>query len=130
MKKNIHDHLGDLASWTKYKKGLCETCVGSCCFMPVEVNVSDLVRLNILDEFHLVLTVREQIKDALKHPAILRYTPSTEKFTLRQKSDGSCYFLDSNKKCKLYNQRPDTCRNHPEVGPRPGFCGHLQLAKL
>lgn len=96
-KKNIQEHLNDLSRWTRYRKGLCETCMGLCCYMPVEVKVHDLIRLNILDEFHLELSEREQIKDALKHPAVLRYTPSTEKFTLKQKPDGSCYFLDSEK---------------------------------
>jgi Fe-S-cluster containining protein len=56
----------------------------------------------------------------------MRYTPSSEKFTLKQKSDGSCYFLDQNKKCTQYINRPDTCRNHPQVGPRPGFCAYIQ----
>ena len=126
MKKNIQEHLNDLQGWTKYKKGLCETCAGLCCYMPVEVKIQDLIRLKILNEFHLELSEREQIKDALKHPSILRFTPSTEKFTLRQKPDGSCYFLDANKKCTEYELRPDTCRNHPQIGPRPGYCGYMK----
>lgn len=126
MKKNIQEHLNDLQGWTKYKKGLCETCAGLCCYMPVEVKIKDLIRLKILNEFHLELSEREQIKDALKHPSILRFTPSTEKFTLRQKPDGSCYFLDANKKCTEYELRPDTCRNHPQIGPRPGYCGYMK----
>lgn len=125
-KKNIQEHLNDLSRWTRYRKGLCDNCLGLCCYMPVEVKVHDLIRLNILDEFHLELTEREQIKDALKHPAVLRYTPSTEKFTLKQKPDGSCYFLDEQKKCTRYNDRPDTCRNHPQIGPRPGFCAYMK----
>lgn len=124
MIKNIQEHLNDLSGWTRYKKGLCETCTGLCCYMPVEVRVSDLIRLKILDEFHLELSLREQIKDALKHPGVLRYTPSSEKFTLKQKPDGACYFLDQNKRCTQYNERPDTCRNHPQIGPRPGFCAY------
>jgi len=115
-----------LQGWTKYKKGLCETCAGLCCYMPVEVKIQDLIRLKILNEFHLELSEREQIKDALKHPSILRFTPSTEKFTLRQKPDGSSYFLDANKKCTQYDLRPDTCRNHPQIGPRPGHCGYMK----
>ncbi|MGZ3788711.1 MAG: YkgJ family cysteine cluster protein [Bacteriovorax sp.] len=123
---NIQEHLNDLKRWTKYKKGLCDTCAGLCCYMPVEVRVNDLVRLNVLDEFHLELSEREQVKDALKHPAIQRFTPSTEKFTLKQKPDGSCYFLDANKLCTRYEDRPDTCRNHPQIGPRPGFCAYMK----
>ncbi len=125
-KKNFQEHLNKLDRWTKYKKGLCDTCEGLCCYMPVEVKIVDLIRLNILDEFHLQLDLREQIKDALKNPAVLRFTPSTDKFTLKQKTDGSCYFLDTNRRCTCYNQRPDTCRNHPQIGPRPGFCAYMK----
>lgn len=126
MKKNIPQILSDLKLWTKYNNDLCQTCAGSCCYMPVEVKTSDLIRLEILNEFHLELSEREQIKDALKHPAVLRYTPSSEKFMLKQKTDSSCYFLDANKKCTKYEQRPDTCRNHPHIGPKPGFCAYLK----
>ena len=101
-------------------------------FIGVEHLLLGLIRegdgkaIKILNEFHLELSEREQIKDALKHPSILRFTPSTEKFTLRQKPDGSCYFLDANKKCTEYELRPDTCRNHPQIGPRPGYCGYMK----
>ncbi len=124
MKKNIQEHLKDLKGWTKYKSGLCESCAGLCCYMPVEVKIDDLIRLKILDQFYLELSPKEQVKDALKNPAILRYTPSSEKYTLKQKPDGSCIFLDANKRCTQYNERPDTCRNHPQIGPKPGFCAY------
>ena len=94
--------------------------------MPVEAMTLDLIRLNILNSFHLELSEKEQIKDALKHPGILRYTPSTKKYTLKQKPDGSCFFLDHNKRCTQYENRPDTCRNHPNIGPRPGYCAYLK----
>lgn len=126
MKKNIQEYLNNLSLWTKYKKNLCESCEGLCCYMPVEVEIIDLVRMNILSKFHLELSEKEQIKDALKNPAILRYTPSTKKFTLKQKPDTSCFFLDINKKCTIYEMRPDTCRNHPKIGPRPGFCAYMK----
>ncbi|MBP9680078.1 MAG: YkgJ family cysteine cluster protein [Bacteriovorax sp.] len=126
MKKNIQEHLNNLASWTKYKKGLCSNCAGTCCYMPVEVQLSDLIRLKILDSFHIEFNEREQVRDALKNPAILRYTPSSKKYTLRQKPDGSCFFLDANKLCTQYDTRPETCRNHPQVGPRPGYCAYMK----
>jgi Fe-S-cluster containining protein len=122
----IEEHLKDLSRWTHYKKGMCDTCEGLCCYMPVEVKISDLIRLGILAEFHLEMTLKEQMKDALKHPGIQRYTASTEKYTLTQKSDSTCFFLDNNKRCTQYAERPDTCRNHPRVGPRPGFCAYMK----
>lgn len=122
----IEEHLKDLRLWTHFKKGMCESCEGLCCYMPVEAKISDLIRMGILAEFHLEMSVKEQIKDALKHPGITRYTASTEKFTLAQKPDASCFFLDSNKRCTQYDVRPDTCRNHPKIGPRPGFCAYMK----
>ncbi|MBC7429975.1 MAG: YkgJ family cysteine cluster protein [Bacteriovorax sp.] len=122
----IEEHLKDFSRWTLYKKGMCDSCEGLCCYMPVEVKTSDLIRLGILAEFHLEMTLKEQIKDALKHPGVQRYTASTEKFTLTQKSDSTCFFLDSNKRCTQYDIRPDTCRNHPKVGPRPDFCAYMK----
>lgn len=122
----IEEHLKDLSRWTYYKKGMCDTCEGLCCYMPVEVTISDLIRLGILADFHLEMSLREQMKDALKHPAVSRYTASTEKYTLAQKPDSSCFFLDANKRCTLYDQRPDTCRNHPKIGPRPNFCAYMK----
>ncbi|WP_459943772.1 YkgJ family cysteine cluster protein [Desulfocastanea catecholica] len=32
-------------------------------------------------------------------------------------------FLDGRtRRCTIYATRPETCRNHPRVGPRPGYC--------
>ncbi len=120
------EHLKNLNRWTLYKKGMCDTCEGLCCYMPVEIEISDLVRMNLLTDFHLELDLKEQIKEALKHPSVVRFTASTNKFTLKQKVDGSCFYLDSKKRCTIYDQRPNTCRNHPKIGPKPGFCAYMK----
>lgn len=122
----IEELLKDLSRWTHYKNGMCETCEGLCCYMPVEVKTSDLIRMGILADFHLEMTLKEQMKDALKHPGVARYTSSSERYTLTQKPDSSCYFLDANKRCTAYSDRPDTCRNHPKIGPKPGSCAYLK----
>lgn len=122
----IEELLKNLSHWTHYKKGMCESCEGLCCYMPVEAVTSDLIRMGILVEFHLELSEKEQIKEALKHPGVTRFTASTGKFTLAQKPDSSCFFLDSNKRCTQYEVRPDTCRNHPKIGPKPGFCAYMK----
>jgi hypothetical protein len=100
-KINTGDRLNDLRDWLPFKKEMCETCVGTCCFMPVELMIPDLITLDILQEFHLELAIKEQIKEALKHPAIKRYTASTEKFTLNQKPDGSCFYLTKKAMCSV-----------------------------
>jgi Fe-S-cluster containining protein len=123
---NIDDRLNDLRTWLPYKKEMCETCVGSCCYMPVEIMIEDLLRLKILDEFHLELDLKDQTKVALKNPSIRRYTPSTKKFTLTQKPNGACYFLDKEGRCSIYDLRPNACRNHPRIGPKPNFCAYIK----
>lgn len=125
-KINIDDRLNDLRTWLPFKKEMCETCVGSCCYMPVEIMTDDLLRLQILDEFHLELSQKEQIKEALKNPAIKRFTPSTEKFTLSQRPNGACIYLDENGRCSKYDLRPNTCRNHPRIGPKSNFCAYIK----
>ena len=122
----IKEVLDNLNRWTAYKKDLCNTCEGLCCYMPVELETSDLIRMNILTDFHLELSLKEQTRDALKHPSVARYTPSSMKYTLKQKPNGTCYYLDDNKRCTIYEMRPNTCRNHPKVGPRPNFCAYLK----
>ena len=54
MKKIVIHHQSDLArteTWLKYRKGLCDSCHGTCCTMPVEVRIGDLVRMGVVDEF-------------------------------------------------------------------------------
>lgn len=125
MSKNALDFLSDLKNWRPYKKELCQSCIGLCCYMPVEAVITDLIRMEILTPFHLELTEREVIKDALKHPGIDRFTKSTDKFTLKQKPSGECYFLVDGR-CQIYEKRPETCRNHPKIGPRPNFCPYYK----
>ena len=125
-KINIDDRLNDLRTWLPFKKDMCGTCVGTCCYMPVELNIADLLSLGILAECHLELPLKDQIKEALKHPAVKRYTARTEKFTLAQKVSGACFFLDQNARCTVYTNRPNTCRNHPRIGPKPNFCAYIK----
>lgn len=125
MKQKPLDFMADLKNWRKFKKEMCDSCIGLCCYnMPVEVRASDLLRMGILTDFEMEMEERDMVKEALKHPGVARYTRSIEKFTLSQKIDTSCYFLDSNGRCTVYDKRPDTCREHPEKGPKPGSCAY------
>jgi len=125
MKKNPLDFLNDLKNWQKFKKELCQNCIGLCCYMPVEITNHDLLRMGIFTEFDLEhCNEFELAKIAKKNPGIDRYTASTKKYTLSQKPNGSCYFLNSEGQCTQYELRPDTCRNHPQIGPKPGHCAY------
>lgn len=125
--KQLLDHLN---RWTKYKKGLCRDCQASCCYMPVELTLEESFQLLEMDDFVKELSEKEQLKLVLANEAIKRYTPSTKKLTLAVHPDGRCWFLDAkSKQCTRYDLRPSTCRQHPQVGPRPGFCAYLKKEK-
>ena len=38
-------------TWTKYNKDMCTSCMSTCCTMPLEVRIADLIRLGVVDEF-------------------------------------------------------------------------------
>ncbi len=88
-------------TWSHYKAGMCDTCMANCCTMPLEVRLTDLVRLGVVERFHQKSGI----------------------FTMARRADGDCRYLDAHtRRCTVYAQRPDTCRKHPQVGPRPGHC--------
>ena len=111
-------------TWTRYRSGLCEDCAANCCTMPVEVRLADLVRLGLVDPFEAEheaprLIARRLIKAGL----VQQYHHRNERFTLPRRASGDCVYLDAQtRRCTVYAQRPDTCRLHPQVGPKPGHC--------
>lgn len=89
--------------------------------MPVEVKLSDLVRLGLAEEGEL--SAKKITKRLAKLALVRTYRAATGLFLLQEKSDGSCPFLGADKLCTVYEQRPDTCRGFPsDLGPRLGFC--------
>ncbi len=124
--REIATRLSAVGRWREYIDGLCDSCYALCCHMPSEVSAEDLVRMGVLTEFHLELSERDRVKDALKHPGVGRFAAKSGKYTLAQRLDGACYFLDQNYRCSIYENRPDTCRNHPAVGPRSGYCAYIK----
>ncbi len=111
-------------TWTRYRAGLCDSCAANCCTMPVEVRLPDLVRLGLVDPFEAEHEPPKQIaRRLLKAGALDHFNFRNEIFTLARRADGDCALLDgSTRRCTVYAQRPDTCRKHPQVGPRPGHC--------
>ena len=43
-------------------------------------------------------------------------------FILRQTDAGVCRYLGADRRCTVYERRPEVCRSFPSIGPRPGFC--------
>jgi hypothetical protein len=116
-------NLDDTATWQKYSAKLCRRCRAACCRLPVEVKAGDLARLEIIDAFELGEDLRLLAKRLIKKGLVAHYHGASETFTLPRTADGDCLYLDpDSRRCRTYDRRPDTCRNHPHIGPRPGFC--------
>lgn len=124
MKKMGAD-LDRLETWVRYRQGLCGDCRATCCTMPVEVRVTDLVRMGLVDAFELGAPPKEIARRLKKAGVIERLNHRHGVFTLARRASGDCIYLDAaTRRCTIYERRPDTCRRHPQVGPRPGFCAY------
>ncbi|MDL2200550.1 YkgJ family cysteine cluster protein [Halopseudomonas aestusnigri] len=114
-----------LDTWQKYRKGLCDSCNASCCTLPVEVRLDDLIRLELVDEFERGEPLKQIAKRLQREGVVERFHQKSGVFTLSRMSNDDCLFLDArSRRCTVYDKRPATCRNHPQVGPRPGFCAY------
>ena len=124
--KGRSDSVGDItrtATWTKYHKSLCAGCQGWCCRLPVEVLVADLVGMAVIDAFEAEEEPRLLARKLKKAGIIAHFNFKNAFFTLAQRANDDCLYLDEDsRRCTIYERRPQTCRNHPIIGPRPGYC--------
>jgi Fe-S-cluster containining protein len=111
-------------TWTLYRPGMCNSCAANCCTMPVEVRLPDLIRLGLVDEFEAEHEAPKKIAKRLERARLVEhFNHKNAVFTLARSAHGDCLFLDSHtRRCTVYDKRPNTCRSHPQVGPRPGHC--------
>lgn len=111
------------STWKPYRTEMCKGCWGGCCTMPVEVKLSDLIRLELATEDEAAGSIKKLAKRLIKEGFVVSYRQGTEFFMLSQKANRDCLFLDSKTRlCTVYEKRPETCRQFPAIGPRPGFC--------
>lgn len=125
MKKNKRVDVDEISTWTKHRQRLCSTCRANCCTMPVEVKIPDLVRMDAITAFEADEPIKK-IAKRLKKDGVIEHLYFKEQiFMLVRFANKDCRYLHpSSRKCTIYNKRPDTCRNHPRIGPRPGFCAY------
>jgi len=94
--------------------------------MPTEVRVSDLIRMGVLDAFAIDEPAKLIAKRLKKSGIIAHFNFKAERFTLTRLANDDCLYLDGlTRRCTIYDKRPDTCRNHPHIGPRPGYCAYV-----
>ncbi len=113
------------STWRKFTSDeQCGSCIANCCTMPVEVSLPDLIRLNLVSEDDRQnSTIRKIAKKLIKDKWIVSYRETSGFFMLSQKANRDCIFLDSKtRQCTMYSNRPDVCRQFPQIGPRPTFC--------
>jgi hypothetical protein len=116
-------------TWYRYRKGMCDGCMAGCCRLPVEVRIPDLLRIGLIDEFEAGEPLKNIARRLMKEGVVQHVSQRDGIFTLVQHSSGDCLYLDrESRRCTIYERRPDTCRNHPTIGPRPGFCAWKQKA--
>jgi Fe-S-cluster containining protein len=126
--ENGHVDVNDVSTWTKYKQRLCAECRANCCTMPVEVKVPDLLRMELMTAFEIEEPIKKLAKKLKKEGVIEHFNFKNQIFTLVRFANNDCLYLDrTSRRCGIYKKRPDTCRNHPLVGPRPGFCPYEQI---
>ncbi|MET0848570.1 MAG: YkgJ family cysteine cluster protein [Pseudomonas sp.] len=127
MKSNLiaAAEIDRLDTWAKYSAPMCGSCVSSCCTLPVEVKIKDLIRIGIVDEFERGEPPKNIAKRLQKEGIVERYNQKSYIFTLQRLSKNFCLYLYRKcRLCNIYEKRPDTCRNHPKIGPRPGYCAY------
>jgi len=85
--------------------------------------------MGVIPEFDRSESLKAVAKKLKKEGVISRLHHKTKKFTLVQMANGDCLYLDPvGRECRIYDNRPDTCRNHPHVGPQPGYCPYEKKA--
>ncbi|WP_286238478.1 YkgJ family cysteine cluster protein [Neptuniibacter halophilus] len=118
-------NVDDLKTWVKYNRNLCQSCRGTCCSLPVEVRFSDLVRMGVVDEFEADEPAKKLAKRLMKEGIVGHFNHKTEIYTLARYANDDCIYLDQRSRlCQIYLQRPETCRNHPQIGPKPNHCAY------
>jgi len=123
---NVPANVDDVKSWAKYRAKMCNHCKGTCCSLPVEVKADDLVRIGVMDAFELEENMKRVFKRLNKEGQVEHYHAKSETFTLARMANGDCIYLDQvQRRCIIYDRRPDTCRNHPQIGPRSGYCAFI-----
>jgi uncharacterized protein len=110
------------STWKKYRAGLCEGCWAACCTLPVEVTASDLLRLGVVAPDEVQGSLKKVARRLISERVVRSFRAATGLFILDHSPSGECVFLGKDRRCTVYDRRPDVCRRFPEIGPRPGHC--------
>lgn len=119
----MSSQLDRLSQWTRYYPRLCEGCWAGCCRLPLEASIADLVTLELVTRDEAEGSPKKLARRLVAAGFVRQYRASTGLFTIAQTPDGDCIFLGADRRCRVYDRRPQVCRRFPvEIGPRPGYC--------
>lgn len=120
-----HSLVDEPSTWIRFRAKLCHDCTAGCCSLPVEVTANDLIRMRFMTEFELQENPKTVARRLMKQGIIEHFSMKKQLFTISRLANGDCIFLDrTSRRCTIYFERPDTCRNHPRIGPRSGYCAY------
>jgi Fe-S-cluster containining protein len=99
--------------------------------MPLEVKVEDLIRLGLVDAAEITEATKnelQRIARRLQQSGFVRsFRASTELFLMEARPNGDCLYLDENRQCRVYEKRPNVCRQFPQSnGLRLGYCPYIK----
>jgi uncharacterized protein len=117
------------STWQPYRKGMCEGCWAGCCTLPLEVSASDLIRLGLITEEEAAISLKEVARKLTKMKIIQAYSAKAQLFVIEQVGGRDCIYLGKDRRCTVYEKRPEVCRTFPKIGPRPGFCPAGKIKK-
>lgn len=116
------------SAWTPFRQGLCNSCLATCCNgYAVEVSVQDLIRLGETTEAEAAAGLDRLGKRLQNKGVVSEYRKAQMVFVLQQKENGDCRYLNRARKCRVYHQRPQICRDFPKIGPRPSYCPYKKF---
>ena len=112
-----------LDSWSKYKPGMCDSCAANCCTMPLEVQLPDLVRLELVDPFEVDNVEPKLIaKRLMKMRLIDHYNPKHNIFTMARRASGTAIsWMPSRGAARYTTSGPKPVACTPRRGPSPAF---------
>jgi Fe-S-cluster containining protein len=91
-------------------KELCSQCGAECCDVSTPFNMEDIKR------------IKKKYKKLLRGVKLV--PTQADAYSLQKRGNKQCVFLDKNKRCKIYEDRPQICR---DFGDKPwarcAYCG-------
>jgi len=86
----------------------------------------DLFRLGLVTKEEAEGNLRVVARRLLEKGKIESFNESSETFLLGKKpSDRTCIYLSAEKRCTVYEKRPDACRVFPTKGAREMHCPYM-----